>query len=184
MSDSGRAYNLFNELGGAVLGQRITEVNVEQALGFKSSKYRRDSHDGSAIFTREFNSKGSRSPEEIADAYERANDASYRLTADFRDDVLAAIGLGKISPKKAEEILKANRIGKEDIAMIRSGRYKKYEPSDAAKKIAPKDRIKAAAAAVKRAKDIPLLKNPNQWPPGGWNFEEPSTGFRFRGSSL
>ena len=28
------------------------------------------------------------------------------------------------------------------------------------------------------------LKNPNQWPPGGWNFEEPATGFRFRGSSL
>jgi hypothetical protein len=44
---------------------------------------------------------------------------------------------------------KASRIGKEDIAMIRSGRYKKYEPSDAAKKIAPKDRIKAADAAVK-----------------------------------
>ena len=89
-------------------------------------------------------------------AYNLANDAIYRLTADFRDDVLAAIGLGKISPKKAEKILKANRIGKEDIAMIRSGRYKKYEPSDAAKKIAPKDRIKAADAAVKRAKDTPL----------------------------
>ena len=28
------------------------------------------------------------------------------------------------------------------------------------------------------------LKNPKQWPPGGWNFEEPSTGFRFKGSSL
>ena len=26
------------------------------------------------------------------------------------------------------------------------------------------------------------LKNPNQWPPGGWNFEEPFTGFHFRGS--
>jgi hypothetical protein len=50
----------------------------------------------------------------------------------------------------------AGSIGKEDIAMIRSGRYKKYEPSDAAKKIAPKDRIKAADAAVKRAKDTPL----------------------------
>ena len=35
VSDSGRAYNLANELGGAVFGQRITEVNVEQALGFK-----------------------------------------------------------------------------------------------------------------------------------------------------
>ena len=156
VSDSGRAYNLFNELGGAALGQRITEVNVEQALGFKASQFGRDIRDASAIFSREFNSKGTRSPEEIADAYERANDASYRLTADFRDDVLAAIGLGKISPKKAEEILKANRIGKEDIAMIRSGLYKKYEPSDASKKIAPTDRIKAADAAVKRAKDTPL----------------------------
>ena len=47
MSDSGRAYNLFNELGGAALGQRITEVNVEQALGFKASKYGRDSRDAS-----------------------------------------------------------------------------------------------------------------------------------------
>jgi hypothetical protein len=94
----------------------------------------------------------SRFSRDIADA----NEATYSLTADFRDDVLAAIGLGKISPKKAEEILKANRIGKEDIAMIRSGRYKKYEPSDASKKIAPKDRIKAAAAAVQRAKDTSL----------------------------
>ena len=156
MSDSGRAYNLFNELGGVAFGQRITEVNVEQALGFKSSQFGREIRDASAIFSREFNSKGTRSAEEIADAYERANDASYRLTADFRDDVLAAIGLGKISPKKAEEILKANRIGKEDIAMIRSGRYKKYEASDAAKTIAPRDRINAAEAAVKRAKDTPL----------------------------
>ena len=118
--------------------------------------FSRDIRYASSLFTREFNSKGTRSPDQIADAYERTNDATYRLTADFRDDVLAAIGLGKISPKKAEEILKANRIGKEDIAMIRSGRYKKYEPSDAAKKIAPKDRIKAADAAVKRAKDTPL----------------------------
>jgi hypothetical protein len=156
VSDSGRAYNLANELLGLAAGQRITEVNVEAALGFKASRFSRDIRDASSLFTREFNSKGTRSPEDIADAYERANEATYSLTADFRDDVLAAIGLGKISPKKAEEIIKANRIGKEDIAMIRSGRYKKYEPSDAAKKIAPKDRIKAADAAVKRAKDTPL----------------------------
>ena len=47
VSDSGRAYNLFNELGGAALGQRITEVNVEQALGFKASKFSRDICDAS-----------------------------------------------------------------------------------------------------------------------------------------
>jgi hypothetical protein len=28
------------------------------------------------------------------------------------------------------------------------------------------------------------LKNPNQWPLGEWNFEEPATGFRFRCSLL
>jgi (p)ppGpp synthase/HD superfamily hydrolase len=121
-----------------------------------ASKFSCDIRDASSLFTHEFNSKGTRSPEQIADAYERANEATYRLNADFRDDLLAAIGLGKISPKKAEEILKANRIRKENIAMIRSGRYKKYELSGAAKKIAPKDRIKAAHAAVKRTKDNPL----------------------------
>ena len=36
VSDSGRTYNLGNEIGGLVFGQRITEVNVEQALGFKA----------------------------------------------------------------------------------------------------------------------------------------------------
>ena len=158
MSDSGRAYNnLFKELGARLSGSASPrDINVEQALGFKSSQFGREIRDASAIFSREFTSKGTRSAEEIADAYKSANDASYRLTSDFRDDVLAAIGLGKISPKKAEEILKANRIGKEDIAMIRSGRYKKYEASDAAKTIAPKDRINAAEAAVKQAKDTPL----------------------------
>jgi len=45
--------------------------------------------------------------------------------------VLAAIELGKISPNKAGDTPKANRIGKDDIAMIRGGRYKKHEPGDA-----------------------------------------------------
>lgn len=101
MSDSGRAYNLANELLGVAAGQRITEVNFEQPLGFKASKFSRDIRDASALFTCEFNSKGTRSPEEIADAYERANDATYSLTANFRDDVLAAMGLGKISEPTA-----------------------------------------------------------------------------------
>ena len=60
VSDSGRAYNLFNELGGAALGQRITEVNVEQALGFKSSQFGREIRDASALFSREFSPSFSR----------------------------------------------------------------------------------------------------------------------------
>ena len=156
VSDSGRAYNLGNELAGLALGQRITEVNIEQALGFKASKFSRDDRDASAIFTKEFNSKGTRSTEQIADAYERANDAKYKLTSNFRDDLNAAIALGGISQKKAVEILKAYRVGQDDIQMIRSGRYKPYEPSDAAIKLAPKDRVKTAKAAAKLATSKPL----------------------------
>jgi hypothetical protein len=51
VSDSGKAYTLANELGGAVFGQRITEVNVEQALGFKASKFSRDIRDASSLST-------------------------------------------------------------------------------------------------------------------------------------
>ena len=156
LSDSGRAYNLGNELAGLALGQRITEVNIEQALGFKASKFSRDDRDASAIFTKEFNSKGTRSTEQIADAYERANDAKYKLTSDFRDDLNAAIALGGISQKKAVEILKAYRVGQDDIQMIRSGRYKPYEPSADAIELAPEDRVKAAKAAAKLATSKPL----------------------------
>jgi hypothetical protein len=125
VSDSGRAYNLFNELGGAHHRGQCRTGSWLQGFTVRT-RHPRCLRDASAIFSREFNSKGTRSPEQIADAYELANEATYGLTADFRDDVLAAIGLGKISPKKAEEILKANRIAKEDIAMICSGRCKKY----------------------------------------------------------
>ena len=155
VSDSGRSYELGNEVMSAA-GVRASEMDVRQALGFKASKFSRDDRDASAIFTKEFNSKGTRSTEKITDAYERANDAKYKLTSDFRDDLNAAIALGGISQKKAVEILKANRVGQDDIQMIRSGRYKPYEPSDAAIKLAPKDRVKTAKAAAKLATSKPL----------------------------
>ena len=34
------------------------------------------------------------------------------------------------------------------------------------------------------AKLMRRLKNINQWPPNGWQYEELSTGFRFKASSL
>jgi hypothetical protein len=49
VSDSGRAYDLANELLGLAAGQRITEVNVEQALGFKASKFSRDIREEGAM---------------------------------------------------------------------------------------------------------------------------------------
>jgi hypothetical protein len=42
---------------------------------FIASKFSCDISDASALFTREFYYKGTRPPEQITDAYERANDA-------------------------------------------------------------------------------------------------------------
>ena len=88
--------------------------------------------------------------------------ATYSLTADFRDDVLAAIGPGQISPKQVEEILKANRIGKEDIAMIRSGRYKKYEPSDSAKRRSPRRTASKQPAPPSSEPRTPRYETPEE----------------------
>jgi len=77
VSDSGRAYNLANELLGLAAGQRIIEVDVKQALGFKASKFSRDIRDASSLFPRECPSKGTRSPEQIADAIERFLPSSH-----------------------------------------------------------------------------------------------------------
>ncbi len=80
VSDSGRAYNLFNELGGEALGQRITEVNVEQALGFKASQFGRDIRDASANPQRVFASGVHR----FKNSPPRSNSTERSTTSDAR----------------------------------------------------------------------------------------------------
>jgi hypothetical protein len=66
----------------------------------------RDTRDASAIFSREFNLKVRRLPEEIADAYERAKDASYRHTADFATICSRPSGLAKSLRRKPRKFSK------------------------------------------------------------------------------
>jgi hypothetical protein len=161
VSDSGRSYGLLNETLGVALGQRVSELDVEQSLGFKASQYSRNLRDASSLFTREFSNKGTRSADQIMDAYNRANDATFDLGKEFREDLLSAIRLGKISQKRAQEILSASRLSKEDIKMLRTGRYLRYEPSPQqiklAKELGNENRIRDARQAERAAAtNIPL----------------------------
>jgi hypothetical protein len=160
VSDSGRSYGLMNEIASVTLGQRVSELDVEQSLGFKGSQYARALREASSLFTREFSTRGTRSEDQIMDAYNRANDATFDLGVEFRQDLEAAIRLGKISPKKAQEILSAAGLSKEKIRMLRTGKYLRYEPSKQqvtrAKEIDPA-RIAAARQAERATPtNIPL----------------------------
>jgi hypothetical protein len=161
VSDSGRSYGLMNEIASVALGQRVSELDVEQSLGFKASQYSRNLRDASSLFTREFSNKGTRSADQIMDAYNRANDATFDLGKEFREDLLSAIRLGKISQKRAQEILSASRLSKEDIKMLRTGRYLRYEPSPQqiklAKELGNENRIRDVRQAERATPtNIPL----------------------------
>jgi hypothetical protein len=151
VSDSGRSYGLFNELASVGLGQRISELDVTQALGFKTSQANRALRDASSLFTREFSSKGTRSEDQIMDAYARANDATFEITKGFREDVDAAMRLSGMSAKQMKEILAAGGMGKEKIKMVQTGRFTRYTPSEQqiklAKSLGNQDRIQAARRA-------------------------------------
>lgn len=151
VSDSGRSFGLLNEIASVGLGQRISELDVTQALGFKTSQANRALRDASSLFTREFSSKGTRSEEEIMDAYARANDATFEITKGFREDVDAAMRLSGMSAKQMKEILAAGGMGKEKIKMVQTGRFTRYTPSEQqiklAKSLGNQDRIQAARRA-------------------------------------
>jgi hypothetical protein len=162
ISDSGRAYGTANEIASVLLGQRISQLDVSQALGFKASEYSRNLRDASALFTREFSSRGTRSPDQIVDAYNRANDQTFELGKNFRQDLLAAIRLGRITQKSADEILRAGRLSAEDVRSLRTGRYLRYTPSPQqiklARELGNQERIQAARQAERDAPAVMELR--------------------------
>lgn len=162
VSDSGRSYGLGNEVASVLLGQRVSELDVTQALGFKTSRTSRALRDASSLFTREFSSKGTRSDEQIMDAYNRANDATFEIAKDYREDVDAAMRLSGMTAKQISEIASAGGLGKEKIKMILSGRFTRYTPSKdqikLAKALGNQDRITSARQAESAAPKVRELR--------------------------
>jgi hypothetical protein len=128
-SETGRAYNLFNEIGSVVAGQRVSSVDAQQALQFKSSRFMREMRDASALFNREFTAQGTRSAGDVIDGYERSNAARRSLIDAIRKDYLAAIRLG-VPVQRAKAILRDGGLGKDTLKMVTTGIYKPYDASE------------------------------------------------------
>ena len=128
-SESGRAYSLFNELASVMAGQRVSQMDAQQALQFKGSRFMREMRDASALFNREFVSQGTRSAGDVVSGYDRSNGARRALVGSIRKDYLAAIRLG-VPVARAKAILRDAGVGRETLRMATTGIYKPFEASE------------------------------------------------------
>jgi hypothetical protein len=128
-SETGRAYGLFNELASVMAGQRVSEMDAQQALQFKGSGFMREIRDASALFNKEFVSRGTRSASDVVSGYERSNAARRALIEGIRNDYLAAIRLG-VPVARAKAILRDAGLGRDTLRMVTTGIYKPFEASE------------------------------------------------------
>ena len=128
-SESGRAYGLFNELSSVMLGQRVSEMDAQQALQFKGSRFMREIRDASALFNREFISQGTRSVSDVVSGYDRSNAARRALIDSIRKDYIGAIRLG-VPVQRAKAILRDAGLGKDTLKMVTTGIYRPFEASE------------------------------------------------------
>ena len=139
VSDSGRGYDLVNELLAVPLGSRLSAINVEQALGFKASRFMRDRRDARQLFSREFIAKGTRSENDVTGGYIRSNTALRDSVQSLRNDYLAAINLG-LPKSTSTKVIGASGLDRDTSKMVRSGIYRRFEPSEEQVKLAPPER--------------------------------------------
>ncbi len=127
VSPSGRSYDKGNEIM-SFFGARISEVDVRQSLGFKTKAFMQNYREAAELFTGPFLSRGTQDSESIVEGYESANSAVQRLFGELRGIYLGAVRLG-VPQREVLSILKANGLSEENLAMLRSGKFKPYQAS-------------------------------------------------------
>jgi hypothetical protein len=127
VSPSGRSYDKGNEIM-SFFGARISEVDVRQSLGFKTKAFMQNYREAAELFTGPFLSRGTQDSESIVEGYESANSAVQRLFGELRGIYLGAVRLG-VPQNEVLSILKANGLSEENLAMLRSGKFKPYQAS-------------------------------------------------------
>jgi hypothetical protein len=145
VTESGRAYDPYNEIGAVVLGQRINEVDLSQSAGFAGSAYMREMRDASALFNRVFLSNGTQAPGAVAEALRLTNEARERIAKKYHRKYLSARSLG-LSQTAFRDRLRAVGVGEDNTEAVMSGEIPPYVPSPDAVREAEKrgltDRIR------------------------------------------
>ena len=124
-----RGYKFLNEATG-LLGFRIQDPFIEQGLNFKIADNKRAVDNSKKLFTKVAYSPAS-TPEEIVEAYQKANDAKFRNDQILYKRVRAAQQLG-MNYWQIEDTLR-DRYSKKEVRRILDNQFQPIKLSDFAK---------------------------------------------------
>lgn len=128
IAESGRSFDLATEVGAVLTGLRMQTIDVRQSLGFRIRDYDRNLNEATRILLKAAQNRGTIGSNDLADAYQRADAARREHFDDMHRKVWAAIRLG-VTEEEAQEMLVANKVGKEEAIRIIAGNYQPYKPS-------------------------------------------------------
>ena len=137
MKESSKQYDMTSELV-AFAGVRASTYNLEDAYAFEASAFRQRLADASKIFTRDFQSRGTRSEAELADDFERMQGARQFIMSEHADLIKSMKTLG-VPQNKVVSIQKGAGVTDDIRMQMLTGKYKPWKPSD--------DTIKRASEA-------------------------------------
>ena len=123
--ENGQSYELLDE-GLGILGMRAVDVNVARGLTFKQAAYASGSRKSKSLFNKVALKEGPRDPEELTNAFIKANNALFEVQQAMGEDIRAAKTL-KIKPAEMYESLA--RLSRKDLGNLEAGIFEPYTPS-------------------------------------------------------
>jgi len=123
--ENGQSYELLDE-GLGISGMRAVDVNVARGLTFKQAAYASGSRKSKSLFNKVALKEGPRDPEELTNAFIKANNALFEVQQAMGEDIRAAKTL-KIKPAEMYESLA--RLSRKDLGNLEAGIFEPYTPS-------------------------------------------------------
>ena len=119
---------IAGELIRGVTGLTEQKINVDRGLSFLALEYRQDRREVASIFNRVASDLNLASPSSVFEAFQKANEAKYRVDTRLKIliDDLQRLGVSKSDIRKAM----GKTIGKKTLENILRGRFTPYEISE------------------------------------------------------
>ena len=126
---TGRTYAPEGELFRLFTGVSAQEVDPARVAKFKANEFKALRSEAATLFNDVVN-RDFAGEQDYVNGYLAANEARLRVFRNFALQIKALRDLG-LSKKQIRDILKKERIGKEELKALERGRYLPYSPSEA-----------------------------------------------------
>lgn len=123
----GKAFDPLVEIGAMTTGQRMSELDVPQALGFAARDFQERLGKATRILTEVAARRGAVSDGEVQSAYDEMERSRREAWDEMHEAVLAALSLG-VDTAQVRETLRAS-LSDENAELLLRGVYRPYEPS-------------------------------------------------------